>query len=932
MFIAEVLKMNRSSYFLLLLFFVTAIAEAQIVTIDPVFFTIEDEITVTYDASKGNRGLENVNQVFTHTGVITRSGGAGNWQFVQGTWGTNDAKVRMTNIGDNKHQLTFDIRVFYGLNNNINDVTHLAFVFRNVDGSKEGKTATNGDIFIEIPEVASYDAFLQSPTERQLVIENGGFVDIDIVASAPSTIAVYDNDVLIVEEVNTMRLTQSYQPAAKGDHVIRFEASAGDFTETGSFSFVYAPEVAIAEMPDGIAYGLNYDFENQEATIALHAPFKDHVFLINSINDFQLKSEYLLNRTPDGNNWWIRIPLKQDEELLYQFLVDGDLRIADPLSTLILDPIHDQSISNTLNLPPYPKESTDGHLSYFTYNSAQEMIPFESPEKEDLVIYEVLLRDFLGTHSFEDLQDTLSYLQSLGVNAIELMPIQEFEANDSWGYNPSYHMALDKYYGSPSDFRSFINEAHRRGIAVILDVVFNHAFGQSPLVQLYWDQQVNRPSSESPYFNATAKHPFNVGYDFNHESQATQSYVQQVLRHWIEEFHVDGFRFDLSKGFTQNFSADNEAMSKYDASRVAILKQYANYVWNIDQEQYVILEHFASNEEELELAEAGMMLWGNGNYNFNEATMGYHEDGKSDFSWQSYKERGWSSPNIIGYMESHDEERLMYKNLQFGNSNGSYNVKNVDVALQRNAMAAILFFSIPGPKMIWQFGELGYDYSINRCTNGVVDDCRLDRKPIRWDYGNQEPRVKLLEVYRKMIELKTQNPLFKTTDFVTVLDGPVKVVFLNSDQEHAVAIGNFDVQSSGVLVDFVENGMWYDVFSSDSINVTNRRYEFVLEPGEYHLFLDEKPLSTATTDLIELGASFHLFPNPTNQFLNIEIDGLENTKVTLQIFDHKGRVIKEDSMLSAERKKVNIQDVMNGYYLLKLSTSKGTSVMPFIKS
>ncbi len=163
--------------------------------------------------------------------------------------------------------------------------------------------------------------------------------------------------------------------------------------------------------------------------------------MLSNTNGFQLQSESLLNRSTDGNDWWIEIPLKQDEELLYQYLIDGTLKIADPLSTLILDPIHDSGISNIHSLPPYPSESTEGHLSYFLYKEeAVDMEPFQSPPKEDLVIYELLLRDFLGSHSFEDLRDTLSYLKRLGVNAIELMPIQEFEANDSWGYNPSFYL------------------------------------------------------------------------------------------------------------------------------------------------------------------------------------------------------------------------------------------------------------------------------------------------------------------------------------------------------------------------------------------------------------------------------------------------------------------------------------------------------------
>ena len=85
------------------------------------------------------------------------------------------------------------------------------------------------------------------------------------------------------------------------------------------------------------------------------------------------------------------------------------------------------------------------------------------PEKDELIIYELLIRDFLNMHDYSTLVDTLSYLARLGVTAIELMPVNEFEGNKSWGYNPSFHMALDKYYGPAEDFKA-LSHAGRMGI------------------------------------------------------------------------------------------------------------------------------------------------------------------------------------------------------------------------------------------------------------------------------------------------------------------------------------------------------------------------------------------------------------------------------------------------------------------------------------
>lgn len=236
-------------------------------------------------------------------------------------------------------------------------------------------------------------------------------------------------------------------------------------------------------------------------------------------------------------------------------------------------------------------------------------------------------------------------------------------------------------------------------------------------------------------------------FDMNHESIYTKHYLDTVAHYWIHEYHVDGYRFDLSKGFTQTNSGQNVAVwSAYDASRIAILKRMADRIWSHSPDAYVILEHFADNAEEKELAEyrseegKGMMLWGNFNHSYNQNTMGYEED--SDFKNISYSEKGWETPHLIGYMESHDEERLMFKNLTYGNSSGSYDVTDIGVAFNRVKAASTIFYTIPGPKMLWEFGELGYENSINRCEDGTISaDCRVSPKPVIWLEAS-EPRRK----------------------------------------------------------------------------------------------------------------------------------------------------------------------------------------------
>ena len=168
--------------------------------------------------------------------------------------------------------------------------------------------------------------------------------------------------------------------------------------------------------------------------------------------------------------------------------MDGTIRIADPYSEKISDPDNDKYISDSTypNLIQYPYGKTTqiasvletGQTPYQWHDSS-----FVPPAKTNLVIYELLIRDFLATHDYKTLADTLSYFKRLGINAIELMPIMNFEGNLSWGYNPNFFDAPDKYYGPKDDLKKFIDMAHQDSIAVILDIPFNDAFGSCPLVR-----------------------------------------------------------------------------------------------------------------------------------------------------------------------------------------------------------------------------------------------------------------------------------------------------------------------------------------------------------------------------------------------------------------------------------------------------------------
>lgn len=161
----------------------------------------------------------------------------------------------------------------------------------------------------------------------------------------------------------------------------------------------------------------------------------------------------------------------------------------------------------------------------------------------------------------------------------------------------------------------------------------------------------------------------------------------------------------IQRFHTKNNPTDVNAWGAYDASRIAIWKNIYDTMQKASANSYCILEHFADNTEEKELSDYGMLLWGNANYNFNQATMGFNSD--ASFNYAFANGRGWSQQHLVTYMESHDEERLMYKNIMYGNTSGAYSTRDLATGLKRNEMAAAFWALTPGPKSCGNLGNWG---------------------------------------------------------------------------------------------------------------------------------------------------------------------------------------------------------------------------------
>ena len=912
--------MKKFFLFLTFLSNLTLFAQQQNVTfsVNPSTFNEDEEITVTI--SNANPASWGVTDIYLWAWSFDTNDANIMDSPTNGSWTNSNEVQKLTNNGDGTYSFTFTPTTFY----NRTGIGRIGMLVKAKDGTGDKKSQD------QLFEVGTFQLNLTSPSSDVTIINSGDNVSI----SATTTLAADFNLKANTTSINTQNgiTSYSFNTNVTENTIFELEATDGSETLTETFEIVVRPTVVEEALPNGLLDGLNLnEADPTKATLVFYAPGKEFVHVIGDFNDWKLDNNYLMKKDSSKDRFWIELSgLTAQTDHMYQYFIEADLKVADPYSTIVLTESNDQYIDAITypNLPTYPTGKTNHAVTLLRTGDAPftwEITNFNKPAKTDLVIYELLIRDFDALHSFDAVKARLDYLQELGVNAIEFMPVSEFDGNESWGYNPSFHMALDKYYGTKTAFKQLIDECHKRGIAVILDVVYNHATGQNPYYRMWNTDNGNyggQAAADSPFFNETAKHSYSVFNDFNHSQQATKDYVKRTTQYWIEEYKIDGFRWDLTKGFTQNCTASDEGCTNtMQADRVAVLKEYADYQWEVDPDFYVIFEHLGTNQEETEwvnyrLGEGkGIMMWSNLNPNYSETSMGYHDSNKSNFSWISYKNRGWTTPANISYMESHDEERTMYRNLNFGNSNASYDTQDLATALERQKGSGAFYFTVPGPKMIWQFGELGYEVSID--FNG-----RTGNKPIRWEYVNDSDRKALYDTWAKIIALKKQEDIFRTSNFtldVAASTGIKKIHLTNDnatdDLQYITIIGNFGITEQAAIPGFQQTGTWYDLLNdTNTITVTNVNQSVLLQPGEFKIY-GSSAVTLSNEDIILNNTDISFYPNPSNGFIRIN-----KTVEDVKIFDITGKKVLDYKGRFDENHTFKTQSLIQGLYIVRGKT------------
>ncbi len=746
----------------LLLLLATAFGLSAQVTSEPSPLQEDSkDVKIFFHADQGNKGLMDLpatTKIYAHTGVYLSNG----QEWVNApTWGDNSDKYQLTYVSENLWQLYIgDIREYYGITDPAVNVTRLAFVFRTADKSKEGKAEGNKDIFLDVLD-AGLQVAIESGLSGSIVTPSTAAVTFKVGTTQTADITLTVNDKEIGSVKASKLLTVDYTFPSAGSYVVKATATADGETVTDVKNYTYIEESAAENYPGGTPKMGPVKNADGSVTFCLGAPEKSSAMIIGAWNDYTPDNKYMM-KYQDVNGmryFWVTVDgLDNTKQYGYYFLVDGSIKVGDPYARLVLDPWNDKYITTDVypDLPAYPFDKIEGvPLAVYQGNINDydwQVKDFKGAAPSDLIIYELLFRDFTGTEGKANGNGTvrlaiekIPYLKTLGVNAIELLPIMEFNGNISWGYNPNFYFAPDKAYGTPADYKEFIDICHQNGIAVILDMVFNQSDGLHPWYQMY------TPES-NPFYNVSAPHAYSVLNDWNQGFPMVQEQWKDVLEYWMTEYKFDGFRFDLVKGLGNNDSYANSgdaATNAFNQSRIDRMRELQKVVEAVNPNAYFINENLATAQEENAMAATGQLNWANINEAGGQFAMGYQSDSNLNrFYALKDGSRLWGS--TVSYLESHDEQRLAYKQNQYGEKGVKGNVSN---SMHRLGSAAAQMILAPGAHMIWQFSELGNSES----TKNVDGGNNTDPKIVRWNLLDDANRKGLYDNYSELIALRNNN-------------------------------------------------------------------------------------------------------------------------------------------------------------------------------
>ena len=530
----------------------------------------------------------------------------------------------------------------------------------------------------------------------------------------------------------------------------------------------------------------------------LWAPYNNKAFLIG---DF-LEDPAEMKKDEDG---YFRVEVElEDGTYRYQFRVQSKsffleenewVEVIDPYATQV-----DEAAQCAIALI----KSGQRIVSDYTWQHDDVNLP----EQNELVIYEMLVQDFNVTDSgekgtFRSVLDKLDYLQGLGVNALELMPVQSCPMEIGWGYNLRHYFALRSAYGTPDDLKRLIDECHARGILVLLDVVLNHSEAESPLTKIDYDYWYRREAKDPD--NSWGPEFDYDDHDENYDRYPARDFMRDMINFWITEYHFDGLRFDAVK------QLDNPDFLGWIVDEAGLAAK--------PKPLFTIAEHIPETPE-LSGFEGPVDSSWRVSFHYNLLDLLLQEGDAVELVKELMDPRrtGFqSATNVVNYPTSHDQERLMT------------NLANADIfdetAFKRAKFGAALAMTAMGIPMIWMGEEIG-EYKQKT----------LDPAPLNWMLLDNDENQGLLKYYQGLIALRKENAALRSDNIDVFYENPddqvVSYIRWDGIGPQVVIIVNC---SDNYLADYEivgmpEDGNWHE---------WTKNYDLQVEEGRLQLDLPE---------------------------------------------------------------------------------------------
>lgn len=765
-------------------------------------------VKITFHADQaGVAALKGLNSdLYAHIGVHTTKTPS-SWAYVIGSWDIKDTTAEERALAEKKcfkrvaadtYELTIgDIRTYFGITDPAETVTQICIIARKKDGSAQTK-----DYFLDVLPAGFAMSFSSNPSNLTFMAATN--VTFTANTTENASIKLYVNNDLKKEVSGTRTISYAQNFASPGSWTVKVVANNGKETKELSKNVLYIAPAVAQNYPGGTPKQGAVKNSDGSVTFCLCAPGKSNVTIVGSWDDYAPTSERVMKyQDYQGYRYfWTTVKgLDNNTYYPYYYLVDGKYKVSDPYAHLVLDNNSDKWLDDTVfpDRPRYPYERFDdtmlavykGNLDDYNW----KVKDFKVANPKSMTIYELLVRDFTGTDNKADgtiraAIEKIPYLKDLGITVVELLPIMQFDGNNSWGYNTNNYMAPDKSYGSPNDYKEFIDKCHQAGIGVVLDIVLNHTPGLHPWYQMYEE-------GTSPFYNATCPHAYGVYNDIKQEYPLVEKHWIDVLTYWLTAYKVDGFRFDLVKGLgdTNSYGGDTE---KFNQSRIDRMARLHAAMKKVNPNVIHINEHLASAQEETPMGNDGQYNWNN--QNNNSCKYAAAQSG-ADMKYLYSSNCSRPSMTTVDYMESHDEPRLGYKQTKAGGNTLTTLSGNVSKRMMRLGSAAAQMLMFPGPKMIWMFGELGSD-------EDLPSSGRTDPKPVRWKYLDNQNRAALHQNYVNLCAMRKDNPeMFGSTSVTPVINGftsdvtTARSIRLTSGDKEIVLFVNPDVANAkGVTV------------------------------------------------------------------------------------------------------------------------------------